>query len=267
MSISNMQQANPSSLGQAWRGLWHAPSLTIARFTLASYIRSGWILGDIVLVWLLYAAFFYEFGGNVTYFYGSAAEGLAALAILGPVVMVQRAMSARVYLPLARLTSRSAYVRGLIIATGVLRIPLFLMLLVLAILYHGHSNTLCTPMCIEGATLSNMLVGAIGLLANSILISTLTVAFSAPLATRKARIVLLAWFVLVLYSNTSPDAVATTLGVTRIPLIPFTLCYNFGINGTIGWSGLLALLIVAVYVAGLILLAQYWMARRDLLLQ
>ena len=101
------------------------PSLTIARFTLVSYIRSGWILGDIVLVWLLYAIFFLEFGGNVAYFFGTAAQGLGAVTILGTVVMVQRAMNARVYLPLSRITSRSAYIRGLVIATAVFAYPSF----------------------------------------------------------------------------------------------------------------------------------------------
>jgi hypothetical protein len=76
-------------------------AVTVARFILRSYVRSGWILGDVVLVWLLYAAFFFEFGGNVAYFYSTAGEGLGALAVLGTVVMVQRAMNARVYLTLA----------------------------------------------------------------------------------------------------------------------------------------------------------------------
>lgn len=80
----------------ALKTFWRLPSLTIARFTLVSYIRSGWILGDIILVWLLYAIFFLEFGGNVAYFYGTANQGLAVVTILGTVVMVQRAMNARV---------------------------------------------------------------------------------------------------------------------------------------------------------------------------
>src|SRR5438067_2108996 len=127
------------NISHALRKFWRLPSLMVARFTLVSYIRSGWILGDVVLVWLLYAVFFLEFGGNVAYFFGTGGQGLGALAILGTVVMTQRAMSARVYLPLSRLTSRSAYVRGLVIATGVMRVPLFLLLMVLAMSYHRVS--------------------------------------------------------------------------------------------------------------------------------
>ena len=48
------------------------PQHLTARFLLLSYMRSVWILGTIILVWLLYIIFFLEFGGNVAYFYGTA---------------------------------------------------------------------------------------------------------------------------------------------------------------------------------------------------
>lgn len=253
---------------QALSEFWHWPSVTIARFTLASYVRSGWILGDLIFVWLLYAIFFFEFGGNVVYFFGTAGQGLGALAILSAVVMVQRAMNARVYLPLARITSRSSYIRGLVLATGVLRLPAFLLLLALAASYHHFSPPPCTGVggCIAGATLASITIGAIGLLANCIVISTLVVAFSAPIATRLARIVLLAWVAAVLYSGTSPGPIAAILSITRIPLMPLAACYNLGTNGTIGWSGALAFVIDIAYIIGLTLLAEYWMAKRDLIL-
>ncbi len=255
-------------ISQALKGFWRLPGMTVARFTLLSYIRSGWILVDIVLVWLLYAIFFFEFGGNVAYFYGTSGQGLGAVAILGTVIMAQRALSARVYLPLARLTSRASYIRGLVIAAAVLRVPLFLMLLVLAASYHKFSPPPCDGIggCIEGATLSNMLPGTLGLLANCMVISTLVVAFSRPIATRGARILLLAWLAAMLYSN-SPGPLAAILGVTRIPLIPLIICYNLGTTGSMGWQGIVALVIVVGYIVGLTLLAEYWMRKRDLILQ
>src|SRR5215467_3476022 len=262
------QQKISTAIGQLLMDAWHMPTVTVARFTLRSYVRSGWILGDVVLVWLLYAAFFFEFGGNVAYFYNTAGEALGALAILGTVVMVQRAMNARVYLPLARLTSRSSYVRGLILATGVLRVPLFLMLMLLALSYHQFSPPKCfIGDCIEGATVANMTIGAIGLLANCIIISTLTVVLSRPVATRRVQIVFLAWLVAVLYSNSNLGPVAGFLAVSRIPLAPLAACYNLG--ATMSWYGLLmlALALAAGYVMGLTLLAEFWLARRDLLLQ
>jgi hypothetical protein len=255
-------------LRQMLRAVWRWPSVTIARFTLASYVRSGWILGDLIFVWLLYAIFFFEFGGNVAYFFGTAGQGLGALAILSAVVMTQRAMNARVYLPLARLTSRASYIRGLVLATGLLRIPAFLLLLALAASYHHFSPPPCTGIggCIAGATPASITIGAIGLLANCIVISTLIVTFSAPIATRLARILLLAWVAAVLYSSTSLGPIASILSITRIPLIPVIACYNLGANGTIGWSGALALAIDIAYIIGLSLLAAYWMAKRDFIL-
>jgi hypothetical protein len=200
MSMTSQQKVS-GSIGNGLMDVWHLPTVTVARFTLRSYVRSGWILGDIVLVWLLYASFFFEFGGNVAYFYATAAEGLGVLTVLGTVVMVQRAMNARVYLPLARLTSRSAYVRGLILATGVLRVPLFLMLMLLAMAYHQFSPPPChIGDCIEGATIVNMSIGALGLLVNCIVLSTLTVVLSVPIATRRIQIVFLVWLAAVLYS-------------------------------------------------------------------
>ncbi len=265
MSMKSFETQPTSALriSQALKDFWRLPSLTVARFTLLSYLRSGWILGDIAIVWLLYAAFFLEFGGNVAYFFGTTGQGLGALAILGTIVMVQRAMSARVYLPLSRLTSRSAYIRGLVIATGVLRFPLYLMMMLLGMGFHTHAPS----WGIQGAIVTNMLVGSVGLLANCIVISTLVVVFSAPIATRLARIALLAWFAAVLYSNTSPGPLASFLSISRLPLIPMTVCFNFGAAGSIGWLGVAALLIMALYVVGLTMLGEYWLASRDLILQ
>lgn len=271
MSIQGQgtQTAPTLNVPRALREFWRLPSMVIARFTLVSYIRSGWILGDIVLVWLLYAIFFLEFGGNVSYFFGTAGQGLGALAILGTVVLVQRAMSTRVYLPLSRITSRSAYIRGLVIATGVLRIPLFLLLLILAASYHNFSPPPCIGFegCIFGATFSNIFIGAIGLLLNCIVIATLIVVISAPIAKRWVRIAILAWFAAILYSSTNLGPIAALLKFTSIPLIPMATCYSFGSTGVIGWSGLLAIVIEVGYIVGLTLMGEYWLKRRDLILQ
>lgn len=259
---SSHSSIQPAHLPQALTHLWHTPTLTVARFTLRSYIRSGWILGDIVLVWLLYAAFFLEFGGNVKYFYDTAGQGLYAIAILSSIVMTQRAMQARVYLPLARLSSRSSYVQGIILATGFLRIPTFLLMLLLAAGYHAHIPVFG----IQGATVSNMLPGSLGLLLNCIVLSTLTVVLSIPIATRRIQIVFLAWLVVVLYSNTNPTLIAQYLAVTRLPLAPFAACHNFGALGTIDGYGLIMVIVEVGYIVGLTLVANFWLSKRDLIL-
>ncbi len=267
--MSTRSQETLSSSPFETPSAWRLPSLTIARFTLLSYMRSAWILVDIVLVWLLYAIFFFEFGGNTAYFFGTSGQGLGAVTILGTVIMAQRAFNARLYLPLSRITSRGAYIRGVVIAAAVLRVPLLLLLLVLAAAYHQFIPPACTGFmgCIIGANAGNIIVGSIGLLANCIVIAALVIAFSPPIATRLARIGLLAWLAAVLYSNSSPGALAQVLDIARLPLIPLQICYGMGATGTIGWSGLVALLFMAGYMVGLTALAQFWMRRRDLILQ
>ena len=248
---------------RALKRFWRLPELTVARFTLVSYVRSGWLLGDIVFIWFLYAFLFLEFGGDVKYFYGTVGPWLGALAVLSTIVMVQRAMSARVYLPLARLTSRSSYVRGLILATAVLRVLSFLLMLLLASGYHRHVPVLG----IQGATVQNMLPGALGLLLNCFILSTLTVALSVPIATRRIQIVFLAWLAAALYSNTNPGIVAQYFGVARIPLAPLAACYNLGVMGPVnGWYGIVMVVLAVGYVLGLAYLADFWLARRDLIL-
>lgn len=264
MSISNIHTYTSSSniIKQRWR----SPTLVVARFTLRSYFRSGWLLGDIVFVWLAYAIFFLEFGGNVTYFFGTAGEALGVLSVLSTIVMTQRAMSARVYLPLARLTSRSAYIRGVILASCVLRIPAFLLLMILAMSFHRFSPPPCNPTCIADATFGNMTPGAIGLLINCWILTALTVMLSIPIATRQVQILFLAWFALVLYTNTSNNIIATYFSWVRIPLTPLVVCYNLSTTGINGWDTLVLLLLAIGYIFALTALAVFLLRKRDLIL-
>ena len=264
MSISNLQTHTSSPY--TFTRFWRSPTLVVARFALRSYVKSGWILGDIVFVWLAYAIFFFEFGGNVSYFFGTTGEALGVLSILSTIVMTQRAMSARVYLPLARLTSRSAYVRGIILASSVLRIPAFLLLMILAMSFHQFSPPACNPTCIADATFSNMTPGAIGLLVNCSILSTLTVLLSIPIATRRIQIIFLAWFALVLYTNTSDTLVATYFSWVRIPLAPLAACYNLGTTGVIEWYTLVLFLLAVGYIIALTMLAEFLLRKRDLIL-
>jgi len=109
--------------------------------------------------------------------------------------------------------------------------------------------------------------GKTGLLVNCIIISTLTVVLSVPMATRRVQIVFLAWLVAMLYSNSNLGPAAGLLAVSRIPLAPLAACYNLGATGTMSRYGLLMLALAVGYVVGLALLAEFWLARRDLLLQ
>ena len=248
---------------QAWRRFWRMPTFTVARFTIWSYIRSGWILGDIIFIWFLYAFLFLEFGGNVSYFYGTVGQGLGILAIMDTVVIVQRSLkTTRLYLPLSHLSSRSAYIRGLIMATALLRIPLFLLMLLLAASYHRF----VPHVGIQEATFANMLPGAIGLLLNCMVLSTLTVVLSAPVATRLIQIGFLIWLVAVLYANNNLNIVAHYLTISHVPLVPLLSCYNLGLTASIDGYGLVMVVLAIAYIIGLTWLADFWLSRRDLIL-
>jgi hypothetical protein len=235
----------------------------VTRFTLRSYIRSGWLLLDLVCVWFLYAVFFYEFGGDVPYFYSTTSQGLGALSIISTVIMMQRATKAQMYLPLARLTARGVYICGLLLATAVLRVLSFFLMLLLALGYHAHSPGLG----IEGATISNMLPGALGLVLNCLILAALTVVLSVPIATRRIQILFLAWLAATLYSNTSVGIVAQYLSVVRAPLAPLLANYDLGTTASITGYSLLMLLLALGYIVGLTGLATWLFNRRDLILQ
>ncbi len=261
MNISTTQTTSSGALTRFWR----LPTLTVARFTLRGYVRSGWILGDIVFVWLAYAIFYLEFGGNVSYFFGTAGEAMGVLSILSTIVMMQRAMRARMYLPLARLTSRAAYIRGVIVATCVLRVPAYLILMLLAMSFHRFTPPPCNPLCIADATFSGMLLGSIGLLVNCWILCILTVLLFRPIATRLLQIVFLVWLALVLYTNTSVNIVATYFSWVRIPLAPLTTCYNLGTIGVVDGYSVGMFLLAIGYIVMLTAFVEFLFRRRDLI--
>ena len=119
-------------------------------------------------------------------------------------------------------------------------------------------------------TAEKMFIGAIGLLPTTILVSVLTVALSSPIATRMMRILFLTWIAVVLFSTSPifiiPTSVLNILGIVRIPLWPISACYQVSVSGTISLTGVLGMLLVAVYIIGLALVAGKWLERRELLL-
>jgi hypothetical protein len=245
---------------EASRTLWRTPSFTVARLTLESYFRSGWMWTEFVLVLVFFAALFFPFQEDVPYFYGTSNWDLSAIAILGAAIMVRQATSARTYVLLARLSSRASYSRGLMFATAVLRIPIFMFMLLLALLTHRLINP----------TAVKLLVGAIGVLPTTILVSVLTVTLSSPIATRLKRIIFLAWIAVVLFSISPifklPLPILNALGIVRIPLWPISACYQMSVSGTMSLTSVLGIILVAVYCFCLQLIASSWLERREILL-
>jgi len=63
-----------------------------------------------------------------------------------------------------------------------------------------------------------------------------------------------------------PDSAINVLSFARIPLAPIGVCYNVAVNGSLDLTNLTGFLGIALYIAGLVLLAGYWLERRELLL-
>lgn len=238
-----------------WSAFWHLPSVTVARFTLRSYARSGWLWGEVVFVVPFYLVFWY-YSGTEDYFFSTATVGLCLLGLVGTAIMTHRAMNARAYLPLARLPSRAACTRGLILATGALRIPLYLLLLGLALAF----NSIIAPRP------ADIVIGSLGVVANGLVTSTLVVTLSPPMATRLMRIIFLAWLVVAFAPLPGIDWLAALFSVARLPLLP--LAANIGLGTTLnpGVVGLWPLPVAALYIVGLALAADAELARRDLIL-
>ncbi len=239
---------------------WRTPSITIARLTLESYFRSGWMWAEFVLVLVFFAALFFPFREDVSYFFGTSTWDLSAIALLGAAIMVRQATSARTYVLLARLSSRASYSRGLMLATAALRIPILLFMLLLILLAHRLINP----------TTDKILIGAIGLLPNTILVSVLAVAMSSPISTRLTRLLFLSWIALVLFSLSPvflvPTPILDVMGIVRIPLWPISACYQMSVSGTLSVAGVIGMFLVGAYILGLALVAGRWLERRELLL-
>ncbi len=234
---------------------WHQPSITVARFTLSGYLRSGWLWGELMFV-LAFFPVFWTYPGTEDYFFSTGGVGLCLLGLLGTAIMVHRSMSARVYLPLARLPSRAAITRGLILATGVLRLPWYLLLLLLALSFHR---------IIEPRP-ADILIGSFGAVMNCLVVSTLVVTLSPPIATRLARIGFLAWLVLAFAPLPGIDWLATLFSLARLPLLPLAASIGLGTTPNLGLLGFWPLPVEALYIVGLTLIADVLLARRDLIL-
>jgi hypothetical protein len=251
-SFSLPQRIQPGAAVSAMR---RSPSVIIARLALQSYLRSGWLWGESVYVIVVYAVFFGVFAVTMDTFFGIAQYSTWALAVLGTAILFRRATTARAYLHLAWLPSRGAYVRGHVLAAGLLRIPMFALLLLLTL----GTGKILHP------TSGWILLGTLGVVVNCLVVVTLAVALCPPIATRMEQIAFLAWLVAAIYSYTS-GPLAQALVVLRLPLLPFGASYNFSVTGVLDWSDALALVIEVFYIAGLIWLAESRMARRDLVL-
>jgi hypothetical protein len=206
---------------------------------------------------LFLVCFRYPFGA--AYFYDIATFGLGAITAAAAFMLVRWVMPPMRYIRLGRRTSLVSVFAGLVLAMAAISTALILLVLALALITQRFADTGPGP----------LLAGAIGLLANCILIGTLTMTLASPATTPAMRMIFLVWLVLAFASYQASGLLAVLLFPARLILLPTAVCYDFGISGAIGWGGLLALLAQAGIVAGLVWfheasLRHHWLRARRL---
>lgn len=239
----------------AWpaRWLWQRPTVAVARALLAEYLMSGKVIVEAVAL-AVFFLFAFSIPNGSAHFFEAAHVGLGILALIAGVVAVAYAFQPRIYTPLAARHGSAATAQGLALALATVRLGSYLYLLALALLTGK----------LAGATFGSMVAGSIGLLANVILLSLVAAALCPPFVTSLQRIGFLLWLVAALYSYADNGLLAHICAVARLPLLPVGALFAAGVTGSLGWGGLLALLVVAVYALGLVWLLSWRLATRAL---
>jgi hypothetical protein len=215
--------------------------LETTQLALRRYARSRWLPVALALMLALFLVCF-RFPFGAAYFFDISTFGMGAITALTTYMLVHSVFPPMSYVRLGLRTSLRGTFAGLALAAAIICGVLVLVVLFLAVITSRFAGT--TP----GAVIA----GTIGLLANCLVISTLTIALSAPGTTPIMRRVVLLWLVLAFASYQASGFLAILLFPAKLLLLPVAASYDFGVTGSIGWGGLLALLIQAAYVAGLI---------------
>ncbi len=207
--------------------------VTLTRSVVARYVRSGWFVAEVASIAGLFALCF---GApfDAAYFYRIAGLALGLFAVIGTYALDHAVAPPRRYVRRSLRTQGRPTVAPLVFAATVTRIIAFVLLLSLVLVFRR-----LTPIESRG-----LLAGAVGLLANCALIAAVTVVCSTPFARRGVQLGVLTWIVVALatYSpGTNASALPAAVRLLRLPLLPFAACYDFGVTGIIGWSGVAAL--------------------------
>ena len=240
----------PLTVGEVARGIAGGSSIAVAREVLRRRAGNGGLLVESMFALALVFVVFW-FGGDTAFLFSSATLAFGVMTVIGTVATAHATFDPTVYLPLEKQYSRSAVVRGLVLARGGVACAMCLLAVLAALTFHQ----------ITGMTPDMVFAGALGLTATCVVLAALGVALTPPVTTRAERLIFLAVLDIALYSLTSDDVLARALWLTRLLLLPLAAFYGFGATGQIGWPGLLALLVAGSYVAGLTWLADRLLAR------
>lgn len=235
-----------------------SPSAEIAGTALRRFVRSVWLIVELIGVGLIFLVCFRS-PVTVRGFFEPAGLGLALLSAVGTTGIVVSVVPPRLYARLAPRKDYRSMVGGLMLASGIIQGCAAVTLTMLVLLFQRIPAL--GPDGVPGAGAA-LAAGMVGLLANTVLVAALTVALAPPLGTQAARLVFLAWLCLALYSYIATDFLGSVLTVVRLPLLPFAAGYSFGQSGVIGAAGVLALGVEAAYIGALIALAPRWVPLR-----
>jgi hypothetical protein len=226
-------------------------TMSVMERGLYRYSRSKWLPVDIALLVVLFLVCFRDpFGA--AYFFDISTFGLGAVVAVTTYALVHSLLHPVTYLHIGLRSSLRSMFIGLVLASAAISALLLLSLLILALITARFAGT--AP--------GSLIAGGIGLLANFVLIGAATIAISTSVTTNIIRLFSLVWLVLALASYSADGLLGIVLFPFRIPLLPFATCYNLGVTGVIGWSGLLALLGQLICIIGIIWLCESGIRRR-----
>jgi hypothetical protein len=237
-------------------------AVAVARLVLASYVFSGWALGEAIIVMAVVA--FSSAGTDpasphpaAAYFFGLHGVDFLGATALGAVIMVRRSLGVRALVVLSRLGSRTTYLAGLVMASAALRLPLLVLLVALGV---------GTGRLLPGDLVALPLVVP-GLLANAVLVASVTIGLMSPFGGREERLVALVYGVLALVPVIDlPSLARQAQGVIQLPLWPLSVDYQAGYQATALPAELIAVPLVLACAAGVCMVIGRRFAGRDLLL-
>jgi hypothetical protein len=253
MSVATLTTEPASLPAQLALALGISPAVTagILERALYRYSRSKWLPIDVALLLVLFLICFRDPFGSA-YFFDISTFGLGAIVAMTTYRLVHSLLRPMTYLRIGLRDSLRSMFIGLVLASAAISALLLLSLIFLALITARFAGT--TP--------GSVVAGGLGLLANCVLVGAATIALSTSVTTNITRLFSLVWLVLALASYSASGLLGILLFPFRLPLLPFAACYNLGVTGVIGWSGLLALLGQLICIGGIIWLCEASIRRR-----
>src|SRR6202165_3630427 len=232
---------------------WRAHTTTVMRISLSNYVRSGWVFLELAIV--LGAAALAPAGphsdnaGGLPSFFGVSGTLFIGESLIGSLLLGRRSFGPSAYMFLARLPSRRPYAAGVVLASTALRIPLFVLMVILGI---GLGKLVDPPV-------AWLLLAGLGMLLPACLVASVAILLSPPVGTRITLAIILVWLLVIFRPTRTtaglpPDA-NRALDLLWVPLRPALDSIVSSTHGiAAGWS-VVPVLVQAAYLIGIAVLA------------